>query len=29
VDRAFAFLRMASERNFKQLSDLVGAPRGE
>jgi len=29
VDRAFAFLRMASERDFKQLPGLVGVPRGE
>ena len=29
VDRAFAFLQMASERDFKQLPGLVGVPRGE
>jgi tetratricopeptide (TPR) repeat protein len=26
LDRAFAFLRMASERDFKQLADLLGRP---
>lgn len=29
VDRAFAFLRMASERDFKQLPDLLTAPTSE